>query len=114
MRRVHREIALICRRCGSRIRVLLGRGSSRLSRECLVCPVCWATGPPLEDASPGCAVELFGWRSYRLLGCVRPEGPELFGASFEERCLARLLWELAGCPLRGSARQGILAGRAPR
>ena len=97
-----KPLELLCRSCGSRIEIELGAVPEGRARECLVCPVCWATGPALDDAAHGAKADegaepvvLGRLDGHRLLGCVRPGGPELEGASRAERELARMLWRLA-------------------
>ena len=94
------KIEIACRACGCRVTVYPAGESRAQARECLVCPVCWATGPSLEDALRSGAVECSADDGYRLLGCIRPDGPELGpandGAPREMRELARMLWRLAG------------------
>ena len=91
----NKKIQIECRGCGSRVTVSAARESGAHARECLVCPVCWRAGPSFEDALESGAAECGIDEGYRLLGCVRPDGPELDGASREERELARMLWRLA-------------------
>jgi hypothetical protein len=90
------DVNVTCRSCGSSFTLSPGMKSAERARECTVCPVCWATGPALEDALSGGRAECRPSAGYRLLGCVRPDGPELEGSSREEKELARMLWRLAG------------------
>ena len=90
------KIEITCRSCGSSFALSPGFKSTERARDCLVCPVCWATGPSLEDALADGRAECRPSQGFRLLGCVRPDGPELEGVSREERELARMLWRLAG------------------
>ncbi len=92
----NRKIEIECRACGSRVTVSLARESTAHARECLVCPVCWRAGPSFEDALESGAAECGIDDGYRLLACVRPDGPELEGTPRESRELARMLWRLAG------------------
>ena len=103
---------LECRACGSRLALRPGPHADARARECLACPVCWAVGPALEEAETGATEVTEGTEgessvtsvpiplgrsdSYRLLGCVRPDGPELEGEPRPIRELARTLWRLAG------------------
>jgi hypothetical protein len=95
-------VELACAVCGSRIALRLDPDAACVVRECLVCPVCWGTGPAIEDAQTGrdsgplLSAPLGVSDRYRLLGCVSPDGPELEGAPPELRELAKMLWRLAG------------------
>ena len=95
------KIEVACRACGSRFSLSPGFSAPEGARECLVCPVCLAPGPALEDidldeSGREGRAECRLSEGYRLLACFRPDGPELEGASSQERDLARMLWRLAG------------------
>ncbi len=95
-------ITLRCDECGCEVELRSGEEGPTLARECLVCPVCWAVGPSLEDAAaqseeiPLAPLKFRRSPSYRIMGCVNPHGPELSASPREMRELARLLWRLAG------------------
>ena len=98
------KIEVACRKCGSSFELAPGFSASERACECLVCPVCRAPGPALDDVeldeagSVGRA-ECRPSEEYRLLACFRPDGTELGpandGAPREVRELARMLWRLA-------------------
>ncbi len=98
------KIEIECRTCGSRVALYPAAEPRAHARECLVCPVCRAPGPALDDVeldeagSVGRA-ECRPSEEYRLLACFRPDGTELGpandGAPREVRELARMLWRLA-------------------
>ncbi len=66
-----------------------GQDGPDVERPVISCKSCAS----LSDAV---VVELGRSDSYRLLGCIRPDGPELEGEPRPIRELARTLWRLAG------------------
>lgn len=89
------NIDATCRSCGSSFTLSPGIKATERARECLVCPVCWASGQSLDDSLSSGKAECRPSQGFRLLGCIRPDGPELEGVSREKKELARMLWRLA-------------------
>ena len=71
------NIDATCRSCGSSFTLSPGIKATERARECLVCPVCWASGQSLDDSLSSGKAECRPSQGFRLLGCIRPDGPEL-------------------------------------